>query len=194
MTYLRDVLTESPPPLYRNLQLNTDSKTLPALRLYPSVPINLREAKEATILPRGGGPDGASPVLVRKGMGFGWSPYFMHRREELYGPDAHLFRPERWSDGTLMQKVGWGYLPFNAGPRVCLGRTCSSLLASCMAWLTTEAEEFALLEAAYAIARIVQEFPALSLPDGEEHVPVGQEKQIITLTIAPADGCRVVLR
>src|ERR1700722_5897049 len=37
------------------------------LRLYPPVPLNNREAARTTILPTGGGPDGTSPILVRKG-------------------------------------------------------------------------------------------------------------------------------
>lgn len=58
------------------------------LRLYPPVPVNFREASQTTVLPRGGGPDGRSPILVPAGMGLGYSPYFMHRRKDLYGEDA----------------------------------------------------------------------------------------------------------
>jgi cytochrome P450 len=35
--------------------------------------------------------------------------------------DAADFRPERW-ENVFEKKVGWGYLPFNGGPRICLGR------------------------------------------------------------------------
>lgn len=91
-----------------------------ALRLYPSAPINIRTCLKTTPLPRGGGPDGLSPVLIRRGMGIGYSVYHMHRRKDLYGGDADLFRPERWEEGKLTN-LGWGYLPFNGGPRTCLG-------------------------------------------------------------------------
>ena len=37
------------------------------LRLFPAVPINTRTAMMDTTLPTGGGPDGTSPVYVRKG-------------------------------------------------------------------------------------------------------------------------------
>lgn len=94
-----------------------------ALRLFPSAPINIRTSLKTTILPRGGGPDGLSPVLIRRGMGIGYSIYHMHRRRDLYGDDAALFRPERWEDGKLAN-IGWGYLPFNGGPRTCLGSEC----------------------------------------------------------------------
>ena len=39
-----------------------------SLRLYPSVPHNFRTATRNTTLPRGGGPDGMSPIVVKKGQ------------------------------------------------------------------------------------------------------------------------------
>jgi len=50
----------------------------------------------------------------------------MHRRPDLYGMDAELFRPERWDDempkNNNPTNAKWGYLPFHGGPRICLGR------------------------------------------------------------------------
>lgn len=101
----------------------TSTNTEEALRLYPQLPVNVRFAARTTLLPQGGGPDGASPVLLRKGTGVGWSTYHMHRLESLYGPDARVYRPDRWEDGKLIRKVGLGtgFLDFHGGPRVCLG-------------------------------------------------------------------------
>jgi cytochrome P450 len=97
----------------------------PALRLYPSVPINLRAAVRTTILPTGGGPDGKSPILIPKNTGVAFCLYAMHRRPDFYGLDAELFRPERWDEDLPLfsdpVKAKWGYLPFNGGPRICLG-------------------------------------------------------------------------
>lgn len=94
----------------------------PALRLYPSAPINSRFCRQTTTLPLGGGPDGQSPLLVPKGLPVAYSVYHMQRREDIYGPDALSFRPERWDEEKLAD-IGWAYLPFNGGPRVCLGST-----------------------------------------------------------------------
>jgi cytochrome P450 len=103
----------------------------------------------------------------------------MHRRKDLYGEDAELFRPERWeeNDGRLAKTIGYGYLPFNGGPRVCLG------------------QEFALTEAGYTIVRLLQTFPSLTLPVSEQPaIPAGEERQAVTLVLASADGCCLELR
>ena len=65
-----------------------------------------------------------SPVLIRKGMGVGYSLYHMHRRQDLYGEDASSFRPDRWEDGKLAE-MGYAYGPFHGGLRICLGSECS---------------------------------------------------------------------
>ena len=104
---------------------------IPALRLYPSVPINVRIANKATYLPRGGGPNGEAPILIRRGIGVGFVPYYLHRRKDLYGADAHDFRPERW-EGPDLANIGWGYLPFHGGPRLCLGSEFPSIMQAVM--------------------------------------------------------------
>jgi len=145
------------------------------LRLYPSVPVNSRAALKTTTLPIGGGPDGKSPVLLRKGEAVGYAVYAMHRRKDLYGEDAESFRPERW-EGDELKSIGWGYLPFNGGPRVCMG------------------QDFAILEASYTIVRIIQKYPIVELPGDEPVVRVGDEKQTLTLVVSSGDGCRVILK
>lgn len=89
------------------------------LRLYPVVPANMRFATRDTMLPVGGGLDGTSPVFVKKGMQVEYSVHVMQRRKDLWGEDADEFKPARWGGG---KKVGWEFLPFNGGPRICIGR------------------------------------------------------------------------
>ncbi|KAL8985942.1 MAG: hypothetical protein Q9177_004294 [Variospora cf. flavescens] len=145
------------------------------LRLYPPIPINVRFANKTTWLPRGGGPDGKSPILVPKGVGLGFVPYYMHRRKDIYGEDAMDYRPARW-EGPELANIGWAYMPFHGGPRLCLGK------------------DFALMEASYLTVRILQEFPDIQLPPGQPVVPTGQEKQELTVFLRSADGCKVVVR
>lgn len=55
------------------------------------------------------------------------------------------------------------------------------------------AEDFALMEASYAIIRILQNFPNIRLPPGIPSEPVGTEGQIYTIGLVPADGVQVLL-
>ena len=98
--------------------LNGSLTNFTALRLHPVVPLNARMSIADTVLPRGGGPDGSSPIFIPAKTPVCWNLYAMHRREDLFGKDAEDFRPERWE--TL--RAGWEYLPFNGGPRICIGR------------------------------------------------------------------------
>lgn len=145
------------------------------LRLYPSVPVNSRAAVKTTTLPVGGGPTGTAPVLVRKGEAVGYCVYAMHRRKDIYGPDADEFRPERWENDAL-KNVGWGYLPFNGGPRICLG------------------QDFALLEAGFTIVRLLQTFETIDRTEKSFRLPLGEEKQVLTLVVSSGDGCWVRMR
>ncbi|KAK8863031.1 cytochrome P450, partial [Apiospora arundinis] len=116
------------------------------LRLWPIVPLNGRQAICDTTLPVGGGPDGQSPVFVKKGQNIGFSTYAMHRRKDIWGPDADKFIPERWED----KRPGWEYLPFNGGPRICIG------------------QQLALTEAGYSIVRLLQCFKEIESTDQSE--------------------------
>lgn len=124
MTYLQKVLKESMHP-WTDHQCCDFLINDTALRLYPSVPVNTRTTTQTTVLPTGGGPDRRSPVLVPKGSAVAFSVYSMHRRPDLYGMDAELFRPERWDEDMPLHQdpinAKWGYLPFHGGPRICLG-------------------------------------------------------------------------
>ena len=88
------------------------------LRLHPTVPINQRIAVKDTTLPVGGGPDQCSPIAVCKGQVVLFSVYNMQRREQIWGPDAAQFKPERWEQ----RYPAWQFIPFLGGPRICLGQ------------------------------------------------------------------------
>ncbi|MEM7720367.1 MAG: cytochrome P450, partial [Pseudomonadota bacterium] len=78
------------------------------LRLYPPVPMVVREATRAEVFRK---------RPVRQGSQVVVSPWHLGRHEALWeAPDD--FDPDRWDDGTP-QREAW--LPFSAGPRVCPG-------------------------------------------------------------------------
>jgi len=99
-----------------------------SLRLHPPIPRNSREALTDTTLPVGGGSDGGAPIFVPKGTQVGYQVFSMHRRKDVYGEDADEFIPERWTERNL--RPGWAFLPFNGGPRVCIGQQFALNLAS----------------------------------------------------------------
>ena len=145
-----------------------------SLRLYPPVPINSRTAIKATTLPAGGGYNGTAPLLVKKGESVSYNLYVLHRRKDIYGNDAEQFVPERW-EGDQLGGVGYGYLPFNAGPRTCMG------------------QDRAMFEISYTVARFIQRYPSIAVADDCEMLTIGKERQALNLALFCEDGCRVKL-
>ena len=164
-----------------------------SLRLYPILPENTREAVTDTILPLGGGPDGKAPVLVRKGQLCWYSTYVMHRRTDLFGDDAAEFRPERWLDEGDQKglRVGWEFLPFNGGPRICIGRTyllrCRFIVQGPQSVGLPKLEQFALMEVSYVTVRLMQEFSGLESRDPEPW------REKLSLACTGLGGCKVGL-
>lgn len=73
--------------------------------------------------------------MVRKNETVTYNVYALHRRQDLYGQDADDFRPERWEEKNQPlyrdpTTRAWGYLPFNGGPRSCIGRKCLGISLS----------------------------------------------------------------
>ncbi|KAL7930468.1 cytochrome P450 [Trichoderma chlorosporum] len=135
------------------------------LRLYAPVASNMRTAERDTILPKGGGPDGQSPLFVPKGTDCRYSTYSLHRRKDYWGPDADEFRPERWET----HRPGWEYIPFSGGPRICIG------------------QQFALTQMLFLITRVLQTFSDIQPGDDK---PIMHQ---IGSTISMANGCWIHL-
>ncbi|KAK0611431.1 cytochrome P450 52A11 [Immersiella caudata] len=118
------------------------------LRLYPPVPINTRACIRDTTLPRGGGPDGNSPIGVLKGTGIVYSNHLLHINPEAYSdvpadhPPPEEWYPARWD--TWFPKP-WAFLPFHGGPRFCLG------------------QQLVMVEMSYTLVRIFQRFSQVEL-------------------------------
>ena len=89
--------------------------TTPGLRPHPIVANNSRTCLRRTVLPAGGGPHSTTPLLLLPGDTVSMSIYALHRRTDLFRPDADRFRPERWA--TLLPI--WDFVPFSGGPRYC---------------------------------------------------------------------------
>ncbi|KAK1357316.1 putative unspecific monooxygenase [Heracleum sosnowskyi] len=84
------------------------------LRLYPGVGFTVREALEDVQI--------RNKVCVPKGVNTWIWPIALHRDPELWGPDAHNFNPERFSNGVPGAcRISLAYIPFGLSPRTCPG-------------------------------------------------------------------------
>uniref|UniRef100_A0A0K8TVP5 Cytochrome p450 n=1 Tax=Epiphyas postvittana TaxID=65032 RepID=A0A0K8TVP5_EPIPO len=82
-----------------------------ALRLYPPVPVILREVTQDVTLPSG--------LTLLKDVTIFINIWGIHRNKEYWGEDAEEFRPERFLEGPL--KHPNQFVPFSHGVRNCLG-------------------------------------------------------------------------
>jgi cytochrome P450 len=114
-----------------------------AMRLYPPAPIMSRIASVA---------DEILGVKIPKGSTVIIAPYIIHRHRRLWEqPD--YFRPERFLPGARDKILPYAFLPFGAGPRVCIGQRLSEV------------------EAVIVLATLLRSF-RFSLPDDAKTFPV----------------------
>ncbi|QRV93092.1 cytochrome P450 family protein [Ceratobasidium sp. AG-Ba] len=139
MRKLRDEILATVEPMeYPTPDSFRDMKYLRAvinetLRLFPAVPINERSAAKSTVIK-----SGTKSYYIAKGT----------TRKDLWGPDAEEFDPERWLDDRLKKYLTpnpFIFLPFNAGPRICLG------------------QQFAYNEVSFFLVRLLQRVDAIEL-------------------------------
>ncbi|WP_377505018.1 cytochrome P450 [Octadecabacter sp. R77987] len=131
-----------------------------ALRLYPPVPMMVREA---------GCPERFRDRGVPKGSQIVLSPWHLHRHERLWdNPDG--FDPTRWATENGKKCQREAYIPFSAGPRVCTGAG------------------FAMVEGPLILSMLLRAY-RFELVEGREPVPVAhltvRAKDGIWLRITP---------
>jgi cytochrome P450 len=128
-----------------------------SLRLYPPAwTLNARQAVEDTPV---------GEYLIPKDRLVFVTPYVMHRRPE-YFPEPERFDPERFSPENEKKLPRYAYIPFGAGPRVCIGNS------------------FAMMEAHLILATIASRF-RLEL-DPEQMVELNP-----LITLSPKYGLRM---
>ena len=109
---------------YDNLQKMTYTKAVATevLRLHPSVPVDMKFAKNSDTLPDG--------TYIPKGCAVLYSPFAMGRNESIWGDDAEEFKPERHlaeDKCKFMDPSQYKFTSFNAGQRLCLGKDLALL-------------------------------------------------------------------
>ncbi|KII90351.1 hypothetical protein PLICRDRAFT_107216 [Plicaturopsis crispa FD-325 SS-3] len=126
------------------------------LRLFPPVPLNVRESRPyPSTLPHSDSTyskssDHVSPptLYMPPSTVTIYLPMLTQRNPALWGPDADKFDPERWLDPNklaIFTKNPTMFLPFSAGPRICIG------------------QNYALNEASYFLVRLLQRFSTFTL-------------------------------
>ncbi|KZS91082.1 cytochrome P450 monooxygenase CYP63 [Sistotremastrum niveocremeum HHB9708] len=114
------------------------------LRLFPPVPIIPRaSASKATVIPRAKG----KPYYMPASTPVFSIIFLLQRHAGIWGKDVNDFDPNRWLDERmdLVIKNPFIFLPFSAGPRVCVG------------------QQFAINEASFFLVRLLQEFDSFEL-------------------------------
>ena len=86
-----------------------------AMRLFPPVPFLSRQAL---------GEDRLGRIKVPRGSVVMVAPYVLHRHRTLW-EDPEAFVPERFLGSARAAIPRYAYLPFGAGPRVCIGQSFS---------------------------------------------------------------------
>jgi Cytochrome P450 len=95
------------------------------------------------------------------------SPWLRHRKASLW-PELAEFKPERFSPASSRTRQRFAYIPFGAGPRICIGAA------------------FALEEAMLILATVAQRY-ALRLKPGHPVEPLG------LITLQPRYGMKMLL-
>lgn len=131
------------------------------LRLYPPVSTLIRKAYKHMKL---------GPFSLPKGAALTLSILEVHHNEKLWGPDANMFKPERFADGPSRAAINPNsYLPFAVGPRSCIG------------------QNFAMLEAKTVLAMVLQRF-SFSLSSAYTHAPISM------FTLQPQYGMQIIFK
>lgn len=128
-----------------------------ALRLYPPAWLITRKSRAAELL--GGREVPAGSLIIM-------SPWLLHRHPEVW-PNPDLFDPARFLDGQAERTA---FIPFGAGPRLCIGR------------------DFALVEGALMLAGLARRFDLGYPVDG------GLPTADPLVTIRPRGGLPLVIQ
>ncbi|XP_050238093.1 cytochrome P450 CYP749A22-like [Mercurialis annua] len=132
------------------------------LRLYPPITNLIREVKKGSRLGK---------LLAPATLDLFIPPLVMHQDPQIWGEDAHLFKPERFAEGIAKATKNniTAFVPFGLGPRNCVGMN------------------FALAETKIALCMILQRY-SFSLSSNYVHSPT------LAIGLYPQKGLQINLQ
>lgn len=95
-----------------------DAVVSEAMRLYPTVPFDLKEAAEDDYLPDG--------TFVPAGTEVLYNTWYMAHNNPIWGSDPLVYRPERWLK-MMDRPSAYEFPVFQGGPRICPGMNMALL-------------------------------------------------------------------
>lgn len=123
---VREVVGDRPVTIADVPRLTALRRTLDEVIRLHGVTILMRRSTEPVTL---------GTTTLPAGTEVAFSLYAIHRDPRLFGPDAHLFNPDRWLDPDVDTRK---FTPFGGGNRQCIG------------------DRFALAEATIAVAEVLR--------------------------------------
>ena len=84
------------------------------MRVMAPVPIVSRQTSEDVPLSNG--------IILPKGVEIAIDIFHMHRRKDIWGPNAETFDPEHFLPMNLQDQHSYAFIPFTKGIRNCIGR------------------------------------------------------------------------
>lgn len=84
------------------------------MRLLAPVPLIARQSTQDVQLSNG--------VVLPKGIQIVIDVFNMHRRTDIWGPDAKVFNPENFLPSNMEGKHSYAFIPFTKGIRNCIGK------------------------------------------------------------------------
>ena len=130
-----------------------------SMRLFPPAPVMTRMARTATKLGGVDIPEGASIVV----------PIYSIHRHKAYWPDPDRFDPTRFTPEKERQMARYQFMPFGAGPRICIGQA------------------FAMIEAVSMLATFIRR-ARFALPPGSR-----RPEPISRITLRPRGGLHLLV-
>ncbi|MGH1339661.1 MAG: cytochrome P450 [Aureispira sp.] len=126
----KDPTFQDIPNLSYTLQVIQES-----MRLYPTAWYVEREALAD---------DKIGDYSIKKGENIAFSAYNLHRNPKYWNKPDH-FDPERFSPENKKKQFPFSYLPFGAGPRLCIGKNLAMMEMQFIVAMLTRRYKFTLL-------------------------------------------------